>query len=199
MGFLRHCARSIAVCLVPAAVLLTCGAPPVPPEAPPPHRPETRTIPVWIDPDFTPDQTILVVQSAMAWQRASGGRIRFAFSTGGLRIHRATDPDEVRRLEQSGAAANGCDPERVVGLARGQDAYLITGKLEQDWQVYATSVHEMGHLLGLPHYDPCGRDGCDGGEASDDSWMHPSIDRAPKGTREIPIRDAAALRSALGR
>ena len=196
MGVLRRTIQSLCVLTV-----LATGptfSPPQAPESAAPFPGCRHTVRFWVDPEFTPEQTMMVVQAVYAWQDGSGLLVCFVPSgNSGLRIHRAHDPESAKWVEEKGALSNGVDPESVVGLADFPDAYILTEKLTTERDLFATAVHEVGHLLGLPHYEQAGTcctEYSDSG-AGEESWMYPSIDRDPKAGRRIPPRDSLALAS----
>ena len=203
--WLQRAATAIAVSLL-IALSVTCSPPAAPAEAP--HPGCKKTIRYQLDYEFTAEESLLVTQSVFAWQEGSGRAVCFTPGTGGIRVHKATDPRQLLELAERGAKSDNVRPEYVVGLASVPDAWILSDKLHSEQDFYATSIHEVGHLLGLAHYEPektGGTDASGGGVSTDadagpgePSWMYPSIDRAPHdGSRGITDRDRKALLEAL--
>ncbi len=166
------------------AVTITC-------KPPPPKYGKTchHTIGYTIDTEFTDEQMATVISSFNLWQEGSKHLVCFIQNTGGLVIHRATDPVEVAALERRGFISNGTNPELLVGLASYPNAWIITGKLNSNHELFATVTHEIGHLLHLDHFEPPNwRD-----EAPTiQSWMYPNIQKAPD-SRFLPQKDIDSL------
>lgn len=172
--------RQLRLAVVLLAVILTTCVTPMPPAAP--HPGCHSTVAYELDPRFDNDQVSLILRSMRAWDEGTGGYVCFVQGSGGIKVIKADQQPLQREVELKGAKYNHVDPDLIVGLAEYPKAYILTGKLHTEQDFYATSIHEVGHLLGMDHYS-----------GPDPSWMYPCINLAPGGgERNLTERDSRA-------
>ncbi len=131
-----------------------------------------------LDPRFDTREVNLVVQAMQAWDDGTNSHVCFVPSSFGLEIIKTDQEPLKTQIEQKGGESSHMDPGSTVGLQEGSKVYLLTDKLWVDQDLYAASMHELGHVLGLDHY-----------QGPSPSWMFPSIVNAPRESRNLTEQD----------
>jgi hypothetical protein len=117
-------------------------------------KPEIR---LWVEHVKVPEDHVeMVRRAALSWSRASAGALRFVhvaeFPGSGIRVR------FVRDDENFGEAVPYVD--RGSGRIVRADVVLLMDppgdRLQKQLVVYLSALHELGHVLGLPHADRFG-------------------------------------------
>src|SRR5262245_7173676 len=137
------------------AALLACAAAPAVAPADSPARWATgATIPVWIESVHVPAEQLDMVRRAFrAWNDAADGAFRFAetseFPATGIRVR-------FVRSDQSFGEAMPYLDDRTGRIVRADVVVTTERPGDQTHKlmvIYLTTLHEVGHALGLPHTD----------------------------------------------
>ncbi len=132
-----------------------------------------------MDPSFTPDEQLAILKAIQSWEIATGGKVCFVAGNG-IPIIKTDTPQEILQLEEEARGAK-CYAT-ILGWWDRHSIRLVTPKLPNSWIVYSVAAHELGHILGLPHYD-----------GPEMSVMHSGTGPAPLYIG-IPKRDVDALK-----
>lgn len=97
-----------------------------------------------------------------AWSEATNGATCFVPGPNGFTISRADDQKTIADLDLE--ARNRFGLLFILGWAEAGEAWIFPYRINTKPQFFNTAVHEIGHLLGLNHYD-----------GPNNSYMHPSV------------------------
>ena len=146
-----------------------------------PPLPCQKAITYEVDQGFSLSGSLEVDAAFDAWAKASGGYLCFyhGYPTK-ISVHAVSDERKISALDER-ALLSGV--EHPIGLATPNGTiWIFVSRIESPRSVFGVTLHEIGHQLGLPHY-----------EGSEATWMHQYMTEDPIGLRRVTLRDAVAM------